>query len=381
MSSDVWWTTQSSQFIANGGFGAVYSVNPWFTALPGFLVLLAPVVALGDHLGLVSGAPWPLPHPSMWLLVGPFYFLVGATVVPGLDYLMWTVGLARRMRRMLSVGVAVVVVLPTPGLAGHPEDLLALSMVCLAVAWHLQGRSTVAAWTLAGAICMQTWAVLLVPLFIATTPAGRRVGEALRCAAIPTGLGILMLAGDFRDAALDLIRQPMPNAGQQLPWHEMAGHVRLQIDPHSTLTVVAGSSTRSVAVLIALVVGWHLRRGATAPGFVLAAGAVLFSRCLFETEYWAYYLAPAAVLLAVAVVLGTEGRPRRLVTGLAGCLLMYLSAPAAYNGVGYDPWIALVVLVATFGLAAGAARPDLHGLVTVRSAARRRYAAGPAVTG
>lgn len=356
MSHDVWWTTNSAQYVSYGGLGTVYAANPWYSALPGFPALLAPVVALGDRLGLTPGFPFPLARPTMWLLVGPFFFFCASTAVLGVDFLLDSLPLPTGRRRVIVAITAIFVVVPTAGQAGHPEDLLALALACVSVALLLRGRPAGAAYVMASAVLIQTWAVLLLPALVAAAPAGRRLITAVRAGTAPALVGLLLLALDWRDASIDLLRQPMPNSGQQLPWWSLAGHMTV-VFGGERIEVASGSTTRSLAVLVAVALGVWVRRQPSVRVVLIAAGLSLFARGFFETEFWPYYLAPAAVILAVGSALCTTGSPKRFAVAGVGCFVLYASAPFAYIGKSYNPFIALLVLTACAGLVVGACAP------------------------
>lgn len=358
MSGDVWWTVNSAQYVSYGGAGVVYAANPFYSALPGFPYLLAPLVALGDALHLSVSHPYWLPYPKMWLLVGPFFFVCGSTVVLGVDYLADTLAIARRRRRWLCAAVTVLVVWPTPGLAGHPEDLLALALACVSFALLFRGRLTGAALVLSAAVIFQTWAGLLIPVLIAASPPGRRVAALLRSSLAPASLGLALLALDYKHASRDLLGQPMPNRGQLLPWHLIAGHISVTVGGSSTPMMV-GSTSRSAAVVVAVLAAVAIRRRAEPRLVMAAAAAALFARGFFETEFWPYYLAPAAVFLALLVAEATAGSARRLAVGSAGACLLYFSAPLSYLGIAYNDFLALAVMTACGSLCFGAARPVL----------------------
>lgn len=358
ISYDAWSTTDSAQYLTYGGFGSIYSVNPWYSALPGFLILYAPVVALGEHFHLLPSYPFPIAHPSLWLLAGPFFFLCGASAVPAVDYLAQALGASRARRRTLVLGTAFFVVIPTAGVFGHPEDLLGLSLCCVSLALMVQGRSTGAALWLSCAVMMQTWAGLLIPAFVAASPAGTRLRTLVRSSALPATVGLLLLGMDWHDASIDLLRQPMPGRGQHLPWWHLAGHVTMT-QLGTPVSAVAGASTRSLAVVAALALGWSLRRSPDPQRLLLSAALALYCRGLFETQFWPYYLAPAAVLFAVVGASATAGSTKRFAVVLAGAALLYGSAPMSYLHVQYPASLALMVLVACGGVCTAASYPGL----------------------
>lgn len=365
-SGDIWGTTNSAQYVSYGGLSTVYSINPWYGALPGFLLIYAPVVALGDHFNLLPAYPYQLAHPSMWLVSGPFCFLCGATLLPALDYLAETISVPATRRRWLVGFTGALVVVPTAVLAGHPEDLLALASVCACVALLVQGRSAAAALWLMPGIMMQTWAGLLIPILIAASPIGTRIRNLILAAGVPAAMGVLFLSTDYKDASLDLLHQPMTGIGQHLPWWSVASTVFVSNPAFGNRAVVAGASTRWLAVIAAgAVAGWVWKR--PSPGAIVSGTAlVLLGRGLFETQFWPYYLAPAAVFLALLAAQRTTGSPKRFVVGLIGALLLYGSAPMAGVGVAYSPVLALLIIVTCAGLCLQASYPGRTPLRLVR---------------
>lgn len=356
-SGDTWTTTNSAQYVSYGGLGYVYSVNHAYLALPGFLVLYAPVVALGDHLGLVPGYPFPLAHPTMWYLTGPFFFICGATAILGVDYLACSVGVNRFRRRLLAVAGALLLVWPIAGLAGHPEDLLALALVCWSVGLQLRGRTYQSAGVLAVAVLTQTWAGLLIPLMVAASPARSRIGYLVRSSLLPALTGATLLALDWADASLDIIRQPMMDpahtgptslVGQLLPWSRVAQRV-VVTGAGQTLHGLVGSTSRLGAVVVALAAAAYVHHRPRA--LLLAAGFTCLARVFFEVEYWPYYVAPAAVLLALTACAARPRRDRALVASLTGAFVLLVHSAPLYWRWQYNGFAAMGILVAAGGLA------------------------------
>ena len=345
MSGDVWWTTQSAQWVSHGAAGSVYEANPWYSALPGYLALYAPITALGDHLGLVTANPIPLPYPSMWLLTGPFFFVTGGSCVLGVDYLAATLRIPKIRRRVLLVAVALLIVAPTPGIAGHPEDMLAIALLCWSMALHMRGQWARSGYVLAAAVMIQTWAGLAIPILVLACPVGQRVRMLVRSSALPALTACLLVMLDPRPAVADLLKQPMVNSGQKLPWWYMAGHTTV-VDGWRTVPVVVGSSSRWLAVVTACLLGLAVRRTKDSHTVLAAVAVAMLARGLFETEFWNYYFAPAAVLLVLLVAAGT---PRRRLLWVAGTILGMIPAvcwPLAYDGISINAFVAEIVLVA-----------------------------------
>lgn len=355
VAEDAWSTVHIAQYVANGGLSGIYSLTPWYAALPGFIIVCAPFAALGDHLGLVTGYPYVIAHPSMWLVIGPLFAVTGATPVLGADYLASSLGVSRARRRVMAALIAVLMAGPEPGVMGHPEDMVALALACVALGLVVRGRWLGSALVLSAAIAFQTWAVLLVPVLFVAWPAGMRLRLLVRAAAVPGALTAALLAFDFKDTISILVSQPMADAGQPLPWWHFARHITV-VDQMGTLHLRAGSTSRFIAVVVAVAAAWVIRRKVTPVAVVSASAVALCARGLFEAQYWSYYMIPGAVLLWVLCATAAPG-PKRLTVGMIGAFAFYASAPMSGMGVQEPALLALCVLVASAGLAAGAAWP------------------------
>lgn len=364
---DAWTTIGAAQWASAGAVGSVYSQSPWYDVLPGFITLIAPLVSVGNHLGLVMGFPHPLAYPSMWKLLGPAFFVCGGTCTLAVDYLAESLGVTVHRRRALAVTVGALIVVPTAGYpAGHPEDLVALALVCLSLALAVRGRLHGAAIMLSLAVMTQTWAGLLVPVLVAYSPAGRRIATAARATLLPGLVAALLLCLDFRHAGTNLLGQALAaGKGQRLPWWYLGRHAEVHIGSQ-VIPAVEGSSTRWLAIVVACAAaGFVLRRPAPA-ALVAAACVALWARGVFEAEYWPYYLAPAATLMLLLCVATTEEQGRRWFAGWAGAILLYINAPFSYfvyHRLQLPPAVALIVLLASGGLSVAAsvsARPQLR---------------------
>lgn len=356
MPGDGGWTVRGAQWVANGAIGTVYQGDPYYLPLPGLLILLAPVVALGGHLNLVTNQPVPLAYPSMWLLVGPVFFLLGSTCILGIDYLADTLGVIAGRRRLIAMAVGLLVVVPTCVWAGHPEDLLALGLSCLALALVLRGANLAPALVLSIAVMMQPWAGLLIPVLAAGTPAGRRLRALLWSSALPAACGLMLFALDFKDAYRSLALQPMVGVGQKLPWWNLTRHTTLRFDKIVEPARV-GSMSRSAAVVVAIVVALWVLRDRRPSTLIAASSIALLARGVFESQFWSWYVAPAAVVMAVGVAAGAHADRRRWVVGASAAFVVYGFAGGSYDWHEFSPWLALGVLIGAGGVAVGASLP------------------------
>jgi hypothetical protein len=331
---DAKWAVSSARWVSAGAIGTVYEANSQVSTLPGLFILLALVVRLGDHFHWVMDYPFPIAHPSMWRLIGPTFFALGATSVLGIDYLADTLGISVGHRRGLAVAVGIFVVVPTCVFGGHPEDLVALALSCLSLALLLRGRYLGAPLVLSVAVLMQPWAGLLIFAFVAACPAGVRLRAFIWSVALPGLFSAMLFALDFRPAYTALVVQPEQGHGQHLPWWSLAGHMTVVVDGLSYEARV-GSVTRSVAVVVAIVVALAVLRSPTPRVIVAAAATALLARGVFETELFAWYLAPAAVFLALGVASSRAGRAARF-AGYGAAGVVYGVSFGAYFDGGLD---------------------------------------------
>lgn len=347
---DAWWTVKGAQWVSHGAIGTVYYGDPMYLPLPGMLVLLAPVTALGDHLGLVTNSPFRLPEPSMWLLVGPTFFLFGSASLLGIDYLAETIAVPIRRRRGLLIAVGATVVPATCVWAAHPEDLLALGLSCTSMALLLRRRYLGAALVLSLGVMMQPWALLLVPALVGASPREWRLRVLAWSVALPGACAALLFALDPSDTFRALGMQPMLGRGQRLPWWHLTRPMVIPV-PGGPVAARVGSLSRSASVIVAVGAGVVTSRFPGRKIFLAAASVALLSRGFFETQFWPFYVAPAAVLMAVTA--GTAERRRFTVASLAAFGVYALSA-GGYASFSMNAWLALLLLAA-LGYAAVAA--------------------------
>lgn len=350
---DARYTVQTAQYVANGGAGYVYSANTQFLPLPGFPILMAPFVVVADHYNLQNSYPFFLHYPSIWPVIAPLFAVFGATAILGVDFLAATLEVPTGRRRILAVGIAATVVLPTVCWAGHPEDLLALALASLSLALVLRGRHGAAAMMLALAVLMQPWALLFIPLVAVAAPEGLRLRSLVYSSAFPALCGLTLLALDWKDAYRALILQPMQGRGQHLPWWAL-GHPMSLLQEGAPTMVRVGSGPRALAVLTALVGAWWIRRCVRPDTIMLVAAAALAARGIFETQVWCYYLAPAGVFLALAAAMSRDRR-RWVIGGLCG-FVFYGCVAASYDAWQMPSFLALGILCASAGGALLAAR-------------------------
>ena len=92
------------ELLVHGHFGAIYAANNAFYAFPGILVVLAPVAALTNALGM-SADVFPnhgFAHPQAFLLLGPYEVLLSVLALFACDALGERLGVGWRRRGILA---------------------------------------------------------------------------------------------------------------------------------------------------------------------------------------------------------------------------------------------------------------------------------------
>jgi hypothetical protein len=344
ISEDAWTPLGPARAVAEGHLSRLYAADPRWIAGPLVPILLAPVWLVGRWLHLSSPLTGELDRPTLWFVYGPV--LLGSSIP--LLYAVRSVAVEAG-RRGAAVGrvvriqwvVVPLVLLATAVLAAHLEDLVAITLIALAVRATLRGDAAASAIWLALAIVTKQWALLAAPALFAMTPAGGR----MRWLAIVVGIpgvvfGSLFLAdpGSTGRALFEGLAFPA------------AGKPALFVGPGDP---VVGTPFRAVIVLAAAAFGVLVARRPGARPLLAAIGLSLLVRLALEPVVFAYYPAPALAFLAVREYSETGHARWTLVIGLAmtvlfpwepssrttwwfvqGGLFLLLAAPAVRDLVG-----------------------------------------------
>lgn len=284
---DNWQTVDGGRFVWAGALGYVYQGTISY-ALPLSFIVIAPVSGLIDHLGLTEGRPFPIPHPTAWLLVGPYTLSFGILLLHAVRRLAHEAGARRHLWAVQLAAVALALV---PAFQwGHFEDVLALTAVVHALRRALAGDHVRAALYLSVAISSKQWAVMLLPLLVGMAPAGRRLRTLAAGVALPGAFALYVLGVDWSDSSRALFSPVNLVSGYQ-------GHGAL-----FATWLGAGTSavSRALGAVLAGAVGWRWRRFTDPPAVLAAAGIVLLFRPLFEAISYSYYWSPAFLLFGLA---------------------------------------------------------------------------------
>jgi len=320
---DIWSAYRSAHFIAWGSFGSIYAVGTGIVTFPAILVLFAPLALLTGGLGMTESFPFFPPHPTSWLLLGPYEILLGCSVLFACDALASRLGVAAGRRAILCVAEGVLV-WPVLVLWGHPEDALALTLAVYAMVFALDRRWTAAGWLFGLAICTQPLVVLMGPVLLAMSGRRRAPALLLRSALPSVVLLAAPLAAQFHTTTHVLLDQPnFPNLNHATPWTWLAPRLGGTGDH---LAVAAGPG-RVVALLAACLLGWWACRWRERPELLVwAAAAALSLRCFTESVMDPYYLWPT---LAVGLIVLVRKTRWRLILGLVAALAITVGAENA----------------------------------------------------
>ncbi len=281
-SRDLWITVDAARYVANGALGFIYESNRNLTALPLYPILLAPLIAVGDALGLTEP---PAATSTMYLLLAPF--TVGLAV-PLLHQVRALVRDAGEREHTLSVQVwaALLVVVPVLIVNGHGEDVLALLALLAAVRLAARERWAAAGLLLGIAIASKQWALLALPALVARSPRPERSRLAAASLALPAAFALFTLAADWSHASRALLHPPN---------YPQFGHAALWVDTGAA--TVATAPFRLGVVALAVVLASRGRGGTPWSCLLAVLGLTLLARCAFEPVVHVYYLAPGLCFL------------------------------------------------------------------------------------
>lgn len=383
---DLWGTYFAAHFVQWGYLGGVYTAGGGLVSFPGITVVLAPCAWFTGLLHLSSSYPKMLPHPTAWLVLGPYEILVSSTALFALDRLVrdlgvvsWRRGALCFLQGVLLFGVSVI--------WGHPEDALAVALVTWALCAALRDRFAAAGWLAGIAVAVQPLVVLALPVLVLRFPPRRWGALALRIALPALALLATPLISNFTPTWRAITVQPnFPGIDHPTPWLVFARRLPPIAAHHVTVikrvggrfvstttravgqSVVAAGPLRSAAVVmagvIALMAWWRKRAWFTSPLNAIWLVTLAFAlRIFFEPVMDPYYMWPP---LAIAVVLAAAKRsPSRL--AVVGVLSIALSAFAYWHVSPWIYWTPLVVGLGVILVATLPTRPrassDLGGTV------------------
>lgn len=374
---DLWGTLVAAQRLARLNLAGLYTQPTGLITFPGAALILAPLAAISDAAGLTLQVPGPgLPHPSEWLLAGPYIVLLSSVAIFAADALARRLAISLPKRALLAV-TSSVVLWNVSIQWGHPEDAVAVGLFlygALALAGPGAGpagapatagppRPAVAAWLIGAGIAVQPLVLLPLPFVLMLLPPRRLPGFLARAAAPAALLLGSAAAANFSATISAVTSQPnWPTVDHPSPW--------LFLAPSSGGGAVAAGPARLLAIAVAcacaLIAGrrWRAERQAVRRlsdrrlTELLWWIAVAFAlRCVFESVMVAFYLWPA---LAVALIPAARGWVRELGAFVPAALLTFVSQ-ASFGGTWrwWLPMMAGLILTLGFARPAASSRPRL----------------------
>ena len=326
---DMYGATAVASAIAHGNLHHIYGVG-LYDSLPVWPLLLAPLMAVADALGLHSG---PGPVPSLANLIVPACSLVGVVVAHAGRLLAFELGTRRRLW-LVQAALALSVMLPCLTW-GHVEDALAVAAFMYSLVFLRRGRFDAAALSLGCAVGLKEWALLAVPMVVAAVGPRHRRFTVLAVAPAALACGFA-LAVDHHDALRQLLA---PSA--------FSHNHGLRYGFTTVLGARGSRLTRPVVLAMCALLGLFGRRRGSQ---VLAFGMTLalLARPLTEPILFPYYLVPPIAFLTV-VAAGARRRPSPAAPAVAVGLTLWATRmdmastiwwPMALAGLGVLFWSA-----------------------------------------
>ena len=260
---DLWGTMIAANRLLHGHVGDLYTQPTGLITLPGGALILVPIVAVTDLLGLPLHIPGHNADPISWLYAGPYETAISAVALFAADAIAEHLGLSRR-RRLLLAAVGATLLWNVTLRWGHPEDAVAVGLLLYAVL-ELAKTSTAkpgrSAWLFGLAVAVQPLVLLSLPVLLAVLKPSRIAGYLTR-AAIPGAalLGAAAIA-NWHATYIAVTSQPnWPSVNHPTPWLALA-------TPLPGGAVAAGPS-RILAIVVACACAalvWRQCRAARAP--------------------------------------------------------------------------------------------------------------------
>lgn len=337
---DLWYAVRSAHWVGWGGLSSIYANgHNELVTLPGFEVLLMPVVVLCSMFGLSESTPWLVPnlHPHAWIVIGPVTLASTAVPLFAFDAVAVRLGLGRGRRTLLAI-LEASTFWSTTAIWGHAEDVLAIGLAVLAFVASLDGRYAQAGWLLGGALAMKLSVVYLVPILLGVVGLQRAAAFLFRAAIVPGCLLVASSVSDVHAAVTQLIRQPaVPQVNHPTPWISLSSRLS-----HG---FVAAGPTRAVGFSCAIglgFLGWRLHKDERFMIWLMAVAMGL--RCVLEPVVVPYYVAP---VVAFALLAAASSRIRLLLALTAGLGVLVMTSTRHGE---WTYWLSMTAIL--FGLLA-----------------------------
>ena len=309
---DIWVSYRTAHWVGWGAYGSLYSGGPGYHTFPGLAIVLTPLAMLTHALGLSECYPYAIPHPTAWLVLGPFELLLGCCSLFALDALAERLGVAASRRSLLCV-VQGILLWPTIALFGHPEDAVALALSVYAIISVLDRRWARAGWLFAAAIAFQPLVLLILPVAASRARLRQSAQLAFRALSVPVALLVVPFLSNWHDTWTSVVEQPTELAFAHVtPWTALA--------PRVAAGVVSCGPTRLIALLGSGLLGWLAARWQVNDVWIVWFAALCLGlRFVTESALEGYYIWPALALFLV--VASTHSLTRLFRAGLVAVVL------------------------------------------------------------
>ncbi len=370
---DIWGTFRAAQDVGWGYIGGIYSGGTYLVTFPGIAVLLAPIAMISGSLGLSMSFPFTLAHPTSWLILGPMVLLLGAILLIPLDQLASRFGVSSRRRYLLTL-VQMVPIWTIATWAGHPEICLALALALWGVMKGFDGDWIACGWLFGLAIAFQPFVLLILAVLLFSRMPVRVVIKTLFRSAIPsTLLLIIPFVQNWPSTSKALITQPTyPSVNHPTPFLRFApvitsahwervpygtapsrqGLVRIvgHTEYVHVVEVVGGGPDRLLAILLACLAGWWLRkRSLSLAQMIWWIGIALSLWSGLDSVMTPYYLDPSLIILILLAV-------RTDILRFIGVTAIVV-AISVYSEHFYSPWVWWTPIVVLIALGLGLTHP------------------------
>jgi hypothetical protein len=325
---DIWKYFQLAHFTDIGIYQVIYGQT--LTTAPGIIVVLAPVWAITHVAGMSVDFVFYVPHPTAWLVLGPYEVLLCVPALFAVDAVAVRLGASSVRRLLICAGE--ILVLYNVLWWGHPEDATAVAFLLFSCLAASDRRWSISAWLFGFAVAFQPF--VLFALVAVLFPAGLRwlPGLLARVAAPLAALLVVPLSLNWSvTVSALLIQRTFPGAGRPTPWLRFASP--LAHSGYLGVPPVADGPIRLIGLVIAVIVGlWFCRAERDLSVLIAVVALTLTFRCAFESAIAPYYVFPtiACALLTVSIARW----PR-----LAGAMLIAVGVDWLSNFDRHSEWV------------------------------------------
>ena len=325
---DIWTSYRTAHWVGWGAYGSLYSAASGYHTFPGLAIVLAPIAMLTRALGLSECLPLMIPHPTAWLVLGPFEMVLGCSSLFALDALAERLRVTASRRSLLCVAQGILL-WPMIVVFGHPEDAVAIALAVYAVVSVFDRRWARAGWFFAAAIAFQPLVLLMLPIAASRAPLRQSAQLFIRAVSVPVALLVVPFGSNWHDTWASVVEQPTQLAFAHVtPWTALA--------PRVAAGIVSCGPTRLIALVGSCLLGWSAaRRQVNGVWIVWCAALCMGLRFVTESALEGYYIWPALALFLV--VASTHSLTRLIRAGVVAVTLT-IATSVHFSGTWWIWW-------------------------------------------